>query len=625
MNDLYAFWKRLGAPLAGLVSLLLICVAALLYWVTLQQDRMSLDREHQLATAAIHARVDFVRRNLGDYAIWDDLIINLLQRRDMTWTNNNIGPYLYAVQGYEYSFVIDGTNKLVYASNKDRQTARIEAKIADGALHGLLRDISKMSGKDRRKVVLATVDGIPAILGAARIMPSSTTLAMPPLHFMVFVKKLDAAQLQSFEQQYELTHLRLDKPGLRGLALQNDQGVPLGTLVWDPAVPGSHLRSLAIPLLVLLAAVAVSGVWILLRRSWDAECQKMAAQRAALASAREAADSAAELMQAQQDRQLELERAVEQANRENALLNAAAERQRCEAKAAEAAALNKAADHLESEIGTAAAALATAADGLGDTADVVRHAAELSSRSASQVASASQQTHDFLSQVASEAAAVTHSVGMVSSNVATSAGAVRQARDEAQVALLRMSDLSQAVDQIGGIVDAIGQLTRQSNLLALNAAIEAARAGPAGRGFAVVADEVRRLSMRTRELLEAVRLQVDAVRSTSVESERITTRVDALLGPAADASSEIAQALENQRVSMQTISDNLGEVTAVANELVSLSTTADESARAGFAAADSVRATAEDVAVESNRLHEAVNAVQGRLRGHVGQAIKRAA
>jgi len=76
---------------------------------------------------------------------------------------------------------------------------------------------------------------------------------------------------------------------------------------------------------------------------------------------------------------------------------------------------------------------------------------------------------------------------------------------------------------------------------------------------------------------------------------------------------------------MQTISDNLGEVTAVANELVSLSTTADESARAGFAAADSVRATAEDVAVESNRLHEAVNAVQGRLRGHVGQAIKRAA
>ncbi|QPF73060.1 HAMP domain-containing protein [Roseateles sp. DAIF2] len=57
-----------------------------------------------------------------------------------------------------------------------------------------------------------------------------------------------------------------------------------------------------------------------------------------------------------------------------------------------------------------------------------------------------------------------------------------------------ISDGSQRIAEITGVIDGIAF---QTNILALNAAVEAARAGEQGRGFAVVAAEVRALAQRS--------------------------------------------------------------------------------------------------------------------------------
>lgn len=105
--------------------------------------------------------------------------------------------------------------------------------------------------------------------------------------------------------------------------------------------------------------------------------------------------------------------------------------------------------------------------------------------------------------------------------------------------------LSERTQQIGDIINTVGEIASQSNILALNAAVEAARAGEHGRGFAVVAAEVRNLAEQSRQATAQVRtilLDIQkAINTTVMVTEEGTKVVDRGVNQAEQAGRVIQQ------------------------------------------------------------------------------------
>jgi methyl-accepting chemotaxis protein len=72
-------------------------------------------------------------------------------------------------------------------------------------------------------------------------------------------------------------------------------------------------------------------------------------------------------------------------------------------------------------------------------------------------------------------------------------------RERVQESSKRLKRLGESSQEIGEIVQLIGDIADRTSILALNASIQASLAGDAGRGFAVVAEEVERLAERATE------------------------------------------------------------------------------------------------------------------------------
>jgi methyl-accepting chemotaxis protein len=113
--------------------------------------------------------------------------------------------------------------------------------------------------------------------------------------------------------------------------------------------------------------------------------------------------------------------------------------------------------------------------------------------------------------------------------------------------------LDTAAKSMGGIVDAISEITGQINLLALNATIESARAGEAGKGFAVVANEVKNLANQARRATEQIEEEI---------GNMLTVSSDVVGALAA-----IRERIDSVREYVTSTASAIEEQTSVANEM----------------------------------------------------------
>jgi sensor domain CHASE-containing protein len=74
------FLRKFGLPMIAVVSAFLAIGLSMLIWMTYAQDDLQMEQERNLANAALHSRIEFLTRNLGDYGIWNDAVENMVRR-----------------------------------------------------------------------------------------------------------------------------------------------------------------------------------------------------------------------------------------------------------------------------------------------------------------------------------------------------------------------------------------------------------------------------------------------------------------------------------------------------------------------------------------------------------------
>ena len=128
------------------------------------------------------------------------------------------------------------------------------------------------------------------------------------------------------------------------------------------------------------------------------------------------------------------------------------------------------------------------------------------------------------------------------------------------VAAKNIKSLEETTRRIDKIVDAIVNVTIQTNMLAVNGSIEAARAGEFGRGFSVVAVDIRVLANESAENTDKIK---DLVRAIQNQIQRVSMDTEF---SSKNSFSEVEKAKKTTH-NLNMIEENMMKILTGANEI----------------------------------------------------------
>lgn len=232
-------------------------------------------------------------------------------------------------------------------------------------------------------------------------------------------------------------------------------------------------------------------------------------------------------------------------------------------------------------------------------------------------AEASENFGEVSSGVQSVAAAVEEmstAIGEISDRARSGAAVTQSTVSESNDALNTVSELQQALDAVGGILNLITDIAEQTNLLALNATIEAARAGDAGRGSAVVATEVKALAQQTANATSQISDEIEAIRSVGEKTATAIRNISSSIGNLDEANSSIAVAIEQQTSVVHEISSASATIAQNTDKMQHVVASSERDAGEALKSSGEVEGAVESMLTQLSQLQDSISGFMRDVR-----------
>jgi len=163
------------------------------------------------------------------------------------------------------------------------------------------------------------------------------------------------------------------------------------------------------------------------------------------------------------------------------------------------------------EINRSAAQILVALDEIRKGAQTQAAASAESAAAVTQIERGAQIAEERATQGNERATAIRTLMGENKKNIDNLIGGISSNVSSTQTSITQVKELELVSRKIDKIVDAITQVSIQTNMLAVNGSIEAARAGDFGKGFVVVATDIRNLAHDSAENADRIKDMVKAI------------------------------------------------------------------------------------------------------------------
>nr|BFE59873.1 methyl-accepting chemotaxis protein [Dactylosporangium thailandense] len=277
--------------------------------------------------------------------------------------------------------------------------------------------------------------------------------------------------------------------------------------------------------------------------------------------------------------------------------------------------INRAAGQISTAINEINTGARTAAEKGSQTAEAITQIEVGAQLSATRGAAAVEKAETMLTQLADNKVSVDSMIE-----------AIEQAARGGMENVRKVGELEQISRRIDKIVDAIANVSIQTNMLAVNGSVESARAGEFGKGFAVVSTDIRNLARdsaenadRIKDLVKAVQDRIVEVRAdldetsrqalAEVEAARATTarlvEIERDMNEVRAGNADVRDSAEQISTALGQVKTGLDQISSAANQAEQLATQASTAAREQAQGAEELAAAVEEIAALADELQNA--------------------